>query len=413
MKTGGPRETALLRENGKLALTALWQSKLRTSLTLLGIVIGVATVIAMVSILSGLGQSVRDQIASLGSGILYVSKYEAGFHSSDEERNRKDLTASDAEAIAALCPSVESVSPEINRPVYASAFGRRTSLLTFYGVNSDFPRVNEWEVSEGRFLTEHDVRHRAAVCVLGSKPAEVLFPHGGSLGQWVNVDGKSLQVIGVLAEKGNFLGQSMDDLVAAPLPVVAQKYGYGESVDYITVRPYGPQYTEAAREEMVELLRRLRGVRADQPNDFGITSQENLLELYHRITGAVYLLTLVISSIGLLVGGIGVMNMMLVSVKERTREIGLRAALGARRRDILGQFLIEAVALTGTGGIIGMAIGFALAGIVRLTAGVQMAVTPLGIGVALLLSIGVGIFFGIYPAHRASRLDPIEALRHE
>jgi putative ABC transport system permease protein len=164
---------------------------------------------------------------------------------------------------------------------------------------------------------------------------------------------------------------------------------------------------------MVELLRRLRGVRADQPNDFGVTSQENLLELYHRITGAVYLLTLVISSIGLLVGGIGVMNMMLVSVKERTREIGLRAALGARRRDILGQFLIEAVALTGTGGIIGMAIGFALAGIVRLTAGVQMAVTPLGIGVALLLSVGVGIFFGIYPAHRASRLDPIEALRHE
>lgn len=413
MKKGGPREAALLRENMKLALNSLRQSKLRTSLTLLGIVIGVATVIAMVSILSGLGRSVRDQIASLGSGILYVSKYEAGFHSSDEERNRKDLTVSDAEAIAALCPSVEAVSPEINRPAYASAFGRRTSLLTFYGVTAEFARANEWEIAEGRFLTEHDVLHRAAVCVLGVKPAEVLFPHGGSLGQWVDVDGKSLQVIGVLEEKGNFLGRSMDDLVAAPFPVVAQTYGYGESVDYLTVRPYGPQYTEAAREEMVELLRRLRGVRADQPNDFGITSQENLLELYHRITGAVYLLTLVISSIGLLVGGIGVMNMMLVSVKERTREIGLRAALGARRRDILGQFLIEAVALTGTGGIIGMAIGFALAGIVRLTAGVQMAVTPLGIGVALVLSVGVGIFFGIYPAHRASRLDPIEALRHE
>jgi putative ABC transport system permease protein len=413
MKTGGPRERALLRENVKLALTALWQSKLRTSLTLLGIVIGVATVIAMVSILSGLGQSVRNQIASLGSGILYVSKYEAGFHSSDEERNRKDLEVSDAEAIAELCPSVESVSPEINRPVYASAFGRRTSLINLNGVTEDFARVNEWEIAEGRFLTEHDVRHRSAVCVLGTKPAEVLFPQGGSLGQWVDVDGKSLQVIGVLAEKGNFLGQSMDDLVVAPLPVAAQKYGYGKSVDYITVRPVSPDHTEAAREEMIELLRRLRGVRADRPNDFGITSQENLLELYHRITGAVYLLTLVISSIGLLVGGIGVMNMMLVSVKERTREIGLRAALGARRRDILGQFLIEAVALTGTGGIIGMAIGFALAGIVRLTAGVQMAVTPLGIGVALLLSVGVGIFFGIYPAHRASRLDPIEALRHE
>lgn len=413
MRTGGPRETALLRENVKLALTALWQSKLRTSLTLLGIVIGVATVIAMVSILSGLGQSVRNQIASLGSGILYVSKFEAGFHSSAEERNRKDLEVSDAEAIAQLCPSVESVSPEINRPVYASAFGRRTSLINLNGVTEEFPRVNEWEIGEGRFLTEHDVRHRSAVCVLGVKPAEVLFPHGGALGQWVDVDGKSLQVIGVLQEKGNFLGQSMDDLVVAPLPVVAQKYGYGETVDYITVRPVSPERTEAAREEMVELLRRLRGVRADQPNDFGITSQENLLELYHRITGAVYLLTLVISSIGLLVGGIGVMNMMLVSVKERTREIGLRAALGARRRDILGQFLIEAVALTGTGGVIGMAIGFALAGIVRLTAGVQMAVTPLGIGVALLLSVGVGVFFGIYPAHRASRLDPIEALRHE
>ncbi|MCA9729322.1 MAG: FtsX-like permease family protein, partial [Candidatus Eisenbacteria bacterium] len=222
-----------------------------------------------------------------------------------------------------------------------------------------------------------------------------------------------LQVVGVLAEKGRFLGQNMDDLVAAPLPVVAQKVGYGESVDYFTIRPYGPSYTESAREEITELLRRRRGVRADQENDFGITSQENLLELYRKVTGAVYLLTLVISSIGLLVGGIGVMNMMLVSVKERTREIGLRAALGARRRDILGQFLIEAIALTGVGGLVGMALGFGLAGLVRLTAGLRMAVTPLGIGIALLLSVGVGVFFGIYPAHRASRLDPIEALRHE
>lgn len=407
-------EGALLRESLRLAWHSLRESRLRSSLTLLGIVIGVATVIAMISVLAGLSRSVKEQISSLGSNVLYVSRYEAGVHVESGSDGRRDpLTVQDAEAVAALCPSVERVSPEVQQNAYARAAGRKTSFLTLYGATVDFVFVNDWELGEGRFFTAHETGHRSAVCVLGFEPAEELFPHGGSVGQWVEVDGRSYQVVGVLGKKGNFLGQSMDNLIVAPLPLVAAQAGYGDDVDHITVRPFGAGYVEPARDEMTELLRRRRGVKADAPDNFGITSQENLMDIYKRVTGAISLMTLVISSIGLLVGGIGVMNMMLVAVKERTREIGLRAALGARRRDILSQFLIEAIVLTTLGGVVGMLVGFALAFGAKLATGIQMAVTPISIVLALGLSIGVGLFFGWFPAFRASRLDPIEALRFE
>jgi len=407
-------QTSLVRENIIMAVQSVMQTKLRSFLTVLGIVIGVSSVIAMISIISGLGRSIQNQVAALGSGILYVSKFESGFSSDRaKEEKRADLTRKDATAIARLCPSVWMTSPEIKRPTHLEVAGVRSSLVPIFGAEENFASVNERVPETGRFLTEHDVRHRLEVCVLGSKTAELLFPDGEAIGKEVSAEHRSLRVIGILEEKGNFLGQSMDDLIIVPISVAAEIFGMRDEVDYFSVRPWGSDYVEKAEEEVIELLRQRRGVRLDEENDFGVASQASLLELYDKVTRGFYLITVVISSIGLMVGGIGVMNMMLVSVKERTREIGVRAALGARRRDILGQFLTEAILLTSLGGLIGMFLGFAVAGLVQVLGGIPMAVTPLGVLLALGISIGVGLFFGLYPAVRASRLDPIEALRYE
>lgn len=410
---GHPAQASLLWANVRMALDSLMTTKLRSMLTLLGLMIGVGTVIAMLAIISGLNQSMKKQIASLGSGTLYVSKHEAGIHFGGQVKPRKDLTMADALAVAAQCPSVAAVSPEIGDGGYLEAGGVKTSRINVYGAAPSFSDVNEWYPEQGRFLTPDDLNRRARVCVLGQGPADVLFPAGGALGQWVDLDGTSYQVIGILSTKGKFLGQNMDDVVLVPFPVLSRLRQYGESIDYMSVRPISPQHVADATDEITELLRRRRGVRADRPDDFGITSQALLLDLYHRITGAFYLVTILLSSIGLLVGGIGVMNMMFVSVKERTREIGVRSALGARRRDIMGQFLTEAVTLTLVGGLLGIGLGYLLAGIVSLAFHLPLAVSPGGISLALGISGSVGIFFGWYPAFRASRLDPVEALRYE
>jgi putative ABC transport system permease protein len=220
-------------------------------------------------------------------------------------------------------------------------------------------------------------------------------------------------VIGVLGSRGQFFGQKQDEVVVIPLPRMGRQQGYGRSVDHIVAAAKSPALAETAREQIEELLRRRRGVRADQENDFGVTSQENLLKIYDQITGGFYLVMILISSIGLMVGGIGVMNMMLVSVRERTREIGLRMAVGCRRRDLLGQFLVEASVLTGVGGIIGIIVGQLLALGLSLVLPIPAGVNVPWVLIAVAVSASIGLFFGMYPAWRASRLDPVEALRYE
>jgi putative ABC transport system permease protein len=410
-----PARTSLVRENVRMALEALVSTKMRSMLTLLGLMIGVGAVIAMMAVIAGVNGTVKKQIASLGSGVLYVSKYEAGVHFGDDRprKARKDLTAEDAAAIAEFCPSAAGVSPEIQDMGYLKSGGVKSSVLKLVGATGAFAEANGWEPEFGRLFTDDEVKRRVPVCVLGADPANLLFPSGGAVGQWIDYDGHRFLVVGVFRAKGKFLGQNQDDFAIFPLPLLARQWNYGRTVDYLVVRPRGPQSVEPLRDEITELLRRRRGVRADQPNDFGITSQAELMDMFKKLTGVFFLVTILLSSIGLLVGGIGVMNMMLVSVRERTREIGVRAALGARRRDILGQFLIEAVTLTVVGGTLGIALGYSLAGLITLLFHAPMAVSPGAIALALGISGGIGVFFGWYPAYRASKLDPVEALRFE
>jgi putative ABC transport system permease protein len=336
-------------------------------------------------------------------------------HFDDDRRRkpRKDLTVDDARAVEESCPSAAGVSPEVIQRGYLKAGGVKSSSVKIVGGTASFADAGGWEPEAGRGFTEDEVKHRAPVCVLGHDPADLLFPHGGAVGQWIEYDGHRFLVVGTFKAKGKMLGEPMDDFGLFPLSLLSRQWDYGDAVDYLLVRPQGPESVEPLRDEITELLRRRRGVRADQPDDFSITSQAELLDLYRRITSVFFLVTVLLSSIGLLVGGIGVMNMMLVSTKERTREIGVRAALGARRRDILGQFLTEAVTLTLVGGLLGIGLGYALAGVISLLFHAPLAVSPGAIALALGISGGVGIFFGWYPAFRASRLDPVEALRYE
>ncbi len=414
MKFDAAHRRSLAGENVRMALTTLWSQKLRSGLTLLGVIIGVATVIAMVSLIQGLNGSIARQIGALGSGVLYISKHEAGIHIGERDRKvRKDLTKDDAAAIARLCPAVATVSPEVWQGRRISYGRLETRNIGIVGGTEDFFATNNWSIGEGRPLSADDVRHSSAFCVLGTAVTDQLFPSGGAIGARVRVGSDVYVVIGVLASRGKFLGQNQDEIAVVPLARLARSRGYGNAVDHIVAAARSPALAEAASEQIEELLRRRRGVRSEQENDFGITSQENLLQIYKQITQGFFLVMVLISSIGLMVGGIGVMNMMLVSVRERTREIGLRMAVGCRRRDLLAQFLVEASVLTGCGGVIGIALGQLFALLLSLVLPVPAGVSLPWVVVAVAVSASIGLFFGIYPAWRASRLDPVEALRYE
>jgi putative ABC transport system permease protein len=402
------------------AYFSLRTNKLRSFLTILGVVIGVMTVIGMVSIIQGLNASMVAQLQSMGPHLIQFQHEEPVQlgRPTREQRMRRPLYYEDALAIRANSPAIKTVSSEAyNYGVTLKFRNEETTGLAFRGVEPTFSECNNLYVDSGRFITEADLQHATSVIVIGDDIVKALFPGGvDPIGKMILADGHKFQVIGKFRRKGTaFLGGSGDDYVVIPFTTFIKTYPdvYRENGLHIATIPKHPDLVSAAIDQGVTALRIRRGLTADKPNDFAINTPDNLIETYNQITGAIYLLMVVISSIGLMVGGVGVMNIMLVSVKERTREIGLRKALGARKRDILLQFLIEAIILCAIGGILGIGAGGLVAWIVKSLSPLPAKMSINSVLAAVAVSSSVGLFFGFYPAKRAASQDPILALHYE
>ncbi len=411
------------RENLLLALDTLRTHKFRSFLTVLGVLIGTTTVIAVTSLIAGLDHQLVEVAEQFGTRTLWVYKLQMGApHAlTREEKLRKPLSYEDAMAIKEQVPAATTVSVELFRqmgdfglpPVTARYKGLEMPDALFVGVTAEHLSLLNATLGQGRFLTETDDRHRRDVVVIGNSVRERFFAGVDPIGKTILVDGHSLEVIGTLTKFKSFLGDDQNDK-AILAPYGTFKKAYPEAQDHFIAVLVEPGKMDQARDEVTELLRRRRKVRPADPDNFGISSAEALIGQFRDIIGSVALVMVVISSIGLLVGGIGVMNIMLVSVTERTREIGVRKAIGARRSDIIWQFLLEAMTLTASGGLIGILIGYLLSLAIRtfvpnLPSTVPMWAVVAGFSVATSL----GLFFGMWPAVKAARLDPIAALRHE
>lgn len=406
-----------IQENLSISFDVIRTHKMRSFLTLLGIIIGVSSIIGMQSLIEGFQKDIERQTQRLGANVFQVQKYPAiqtGGRDREKYRNRKDITLKDARAIKEHCLLISIVGAEVWRyNVTVRYRDKKTSpMMVMAGGDPAFFPNNGYYIEEGRALTEIDVEHNRHVIVLGQETLEELFPFMSPIGEEVNIDGHRFQVIGTIEEQGSSFGQSDDNRVVIPIPVFQKYYGRQQSIN-ITLQARNSELFEAAQEEVIGVLRAVRKVSPGEPNDFEMFSSLSLIETFNNMTRAVRIGAIVIVSFALLVAGIGIMNIMLVSIRERTREIGLRAALGAKRRDILFQFLVEAVLLSEIGGIIGILIGVGIGQFVALVSPVPAAI-PFG---TIILGFGfcslVGLVFGVYPAKKASKMDPIEALRYE
>jgi putative ABC transport system permease protein len=411
----------ILGEIVDMAVDSLRANKLRSFLTLIGIMIGVLSVIGMVSVMQGLNRSFLSNLEAVGTDLISVKKFSPGIfddESTEEERQRKDLTFEDAEAIEKECSLVKAVAvalpARIFEPISIKYQNIKSEESIILGMNAQWPRVFKiYAPQEGRFLTPFDIQHRTKSCVLGAEVSEILFPHVQAVGKEIRIGPAKFTVVGILEKRGSLFENNQDNLVGIPITTLMKYFPYDFADIEIVTTPNRPGYIQETIDQIVNVLRKRRGVPFDKPNDFVVLTQDTLIDLFNQVTGAVFFVLIAIASISLLVGGIGVMNIMLVSVKERTREIGLRKAIGARSSDILKQFLIEAVFLTGTGGIMGILIGFAVAFIIQKVTPLPATVTLWSVSLGFFVSVAVGLFFGIFPARKAAHLDPIVSLRYE
>ena len=413
-------------ENIKMGLDTLWHHKLRSALTILGVVIGTMTVIVIAAFVAGIDARVSKEIESFGTNSIYIYRFDPGFNfnPTQEERMRKPLSYEDMLAVESECPSVTYATAFIS-PIdfFGGPFTERVNVryrdiemtnAAVQGTSPSYFKMGVTNIDEGRYFTDEENKRHANVLVIGRDVANTLFPYTNAVDREVSINGRGYKVVGVLAERDVFLVGAEDpnnENKAVYMPYLTVKKLYPNVDDNFLMAQARPGQMRQAVEEIRELLRRRRKVAYGAPDSFGISTSEQIISQFGAITGGVFALMVAISSVGLLIGGIGVMNIMLVSVTERTREIGVRKAIGARRKDIVIQFLIEAATLTGVGGILGILVG---AGIALLIQTIMPTYIPLwspvvGFGV----SVALGLGFGLWPAWKAARLNPIEALRYE
>ena len=412
------------KESVKMALETLRKNKLRSGLTVLGISIGIATVILISSAINGLNTNIDTFVKSLGTNDLWCFQFEPfGKRPTTEELNRKKLTRDDGIAMRSL-PHVTAVDPELTYQNFQTGLGavsvragtHKISNTILNGDTSQLKEVQELELLEGRMWTDSEEERRANVAVLGHDAAEDLFPSESPIGKDIDVEGDIFTVIGVLDVQPQPFGSgrnTQDNAVYFPLETFTKIHP--EILDYwITVKYDDPSNKALVTDEIRELLRRRRNVRVDQDDNFAIFSPDSLTRLWNQLTGGLFLFMVAVSSVGLMVGGVGVMNIMLVSVTERTREIGIRKAIGATKRNILHQFTLEAVTLCIVGGIIGIIAGAIFTLILHYAVSfLHAALSATWVIIAFVVSAAIGLIFGIYPAWKAASMDPIEALRYE
>jgi putative ABC transport system permease protein len=400
----------------RVAFRALVRNKMRAALTMLGIIIGVSAVIAMVSIGQGASASVQAQIESIGTNLLFVSagaQNVGGVRSGTGDTGTNTLTVDDLQAIKREVPSVSMVTPSVNARTQMVA-GNMNWNTALTGVSEEYPEIRKWPVGSGSFFTDADVRTAARVIVIGQTLADNLFPGADAVGQDIRVMNLPFRVVGVMAAKGqDTQGRDQDDVAFAPYTTVQKKILGRDRIQIAFVSAISQDATYTAQSQISDLLRQRHKLTASEPNDFTVRNMTDIAEAANETSKTMTILLACIAGVSLLVGGIGIMNIMLVSVTERTREIGIRMAIGARSSAVRTQFLIESIVLSLTGGTIGIILGIVVSLVIPAFLGWPTLVSMMAIVGSVLFSGAVGIFFGYYPARKAAALDPIEALRYE
>ncbi len=401
------------QESLKMATSMLLANKLRSTLTMLGIIIGNASVVAMIGIGQGAQNLATEKLSDLGPNVMFV------LPGSRRARNAtfdlpRTLVLADAEAIASQVPTVEGVAPEVNRRLLVSYRNINTNAMVV-GTTPDYQDIRSFFVDKGRFLNFMDLERNKRVAVIGTEIADRFFKSQNPIGQQIRIKNLSFEIVGVMEPKGSFLGSNQDEFILIPFDtmisqIVGKTSPFGIEVSWINVKAKNPETITAAKFQIENLLRLRHNIESGE-DDFGVTTAKQMLDIVGTITGGLTVLLAAIAGISLVVGGIGVMNIMLVSVTERTQEIGLRKAIGASKNDILSQFLIEAVILSAAGGIVGVAFGSGIILVVGLISPLSAVIAPSAVVTSLVISGGIGLFFGVFPAHRAATLDPIVALR--